>query len=212
MATLWKRVAEPRGNPPGSPHACRTRTPRMPAKTPLAGDKMDAPAVCAVPFRPYCGGVVTRTRNVSEYMLLLALCLVAFCYNNAPFRSVPGYIGRRRFVKVSLFHSSSYNRSPSPSRYGILYGYSKFIYEYRRIFVVVIYRYNSTLCGCDLSSYITLESPRSKSHRPRLQHKFSPDCYLLAVYNSGLLFSHGQPSQQLLSSCSHVTLNFDLCP
>jgi len=23
----------------------------------------------AVPFRPYCGGVVTRTRNVSEYML-----------------------------------------------------------------------------------------------------------------------------------------------
>jgi len=49
----------------------------MPAKTPLAGDKMDAPAaVCAVPFRPYCGGVVTRTRNVSEYMLVIALCLV----------------------------------------------------------------------------------------------------------------------------------------
>ena len=49
---------------------------RMPAKTPLAGDKIDAPAACAVPFRPYCGGVVTRTRNVSEYMLVLALCLV----------------------------------------------------------------------------------------------------------------------------------------
>jgi len=30
----------------------------------------------AVPFRPYCGGFVTRTRNVSEYMLVLALCLV----------------------------------------------------------------------------------------------------------------------------------------
>ena len=49
----------------------------MPAKTPLAGDKMDAPAACAVPFRPYSGGVVTRTRNVSEYMVVLALCLVA---------------------------------------------------------------------------------------------------------------------------------------
>ena len=30
----------------------------------------------AVLFRPYCGGVVTRTRNASEYMLVLALCLV----------------------------------------------------------------------------------------------------------------------------------------
>jgi len=37
-----------------TPHALR-----MPAKTPLAGDKMDAPAACAIPFRPYCGGVVT---------------------------------------------------------------------------------------------------------------------------------------------------------
>ena len=30
----------------------------------------------AVPFRPYCAGVATRTRNVSEYILVLALCLV----------------------------------------------------------------------------------------------------------------------------------------
>ena len=59
-----------------TPHACRTRTLRMPAKTPLAGDNMDASAACAVPFCPYCGGVVTRARNVSEYMLVLALCLV----------------------------------------------------------------------------------------------------------------------------------------
>jgi len=59
-----------------TPHACRTRTLRMPAKTPLAGDKIDAPAACAVPFRLYCGGVVTRTRNVSVYMLVLAVCLV----------------------------------------------------------------------------------------------------------------------------------------
>ena len=55
-----------------TPHACRTRILRMPAKTPLAGDNIEAP----VPFRPYCGGVVTRTRNVSEYMLVLAVCLV----------------------------------------------------------------------------------------------------------------------------------------
>ena len=33
----------------------------------------------AVPFRPYCVGVATRTRNVSEYMLVLALCLVHSC-------------------------------------------------------------------------------------------------------------------------------------
>ena len=62
-----------------TPHAlCHAL--RMPAKTPLAGDKIDAPAACAVPFRPYCGGVVTRTRNVSEYMLVLALCLVSLSH------------------------------------------------------------------------------------------------------------------------------------
>jgi len=81
MATLWKCVAEPSGNPPGPPHACHARTLHLPAKTLLAGDKMDAPA--AVPFRPYCRGVVTRTRNVSEYMLVLALCLVNVLQPNA---------------------------------------------------------------------------------------------------------------------------------
>ena len=75
MATLWKCVAVPSGNPPGPPHAAR-----MPHTT-HAGedsprDKMDAPAACAVPLRPHCGGVLTRTRNVSEYMLVLYLCLV----------------------------------------------------------------------------------------------------------------------------------------
>jgi len=57
------------------PHALR-----MLAKTPLAGDKVDMPAACAVPFHPYCGGVVMRTQNVSEYMLMLilALCLVLY--------------------------------------------------------------------------------------------------------------------------------------
>jgi len=61
-----------------TPHALR-----MPAKTPITSDKIDAPAACAMlsATRPFhfvhtAGGVVTRTRNVSEYMLVLALCLV----------------------------------------------------------------------------------------------------------------------------------------
>jgi len=33
----------------------------------------------AVTFRLYCGDVVTRTRNVSECMLVLAVCLVVPC-------------------------------------------------------------------------------------------------------------------------------------
>jgi len=40
MATLWKCVAEPSGNPPGPAHAART----MHART---SDKIDAPAACA---------------------------------------------------------------------------------------------------------------------------------------------------------------------
>ena len=64
-----------------TPHALR-----MPAKTPLTSNKIDAPAVCATlsattPFHfvHTAGDVVTRTRNVSEYMLVLALCLVKQC-------------------------------------------------------------------------------------------------------------------------------------
>jgi len=58
------------------PHECHIGTLRMLVKTPLAGDKINVPPACAVPFRPYCGGVVTRTPNVSKYMLVLTLCLV----------------------------------------------------------------------------------------------------------------------------------------
>jgi len=61
-----KCVAEPSGNPPGPPHALRTHAPAI--KSPACNE--------AVPFRLYCGDVVTRTRNVSEYMLVLAVCLV----------------------------------------------------------------------------------------------------------------------------------------
>jgi len=52
-----------------TPHACRTRTLRMPAKTPLAGNNIDVPAACAVPFRPYCG-VLQRERE-----MLVSTCL-----------------------------------------------------------------------------------------------------------------------------------------
>ena len=38
----------------------------------------------AVPFRPYCPGVATRTQNVSEYMLILALCLVTSASSGLP--------------------------------------------------------------------------------------------------------------------------------
>jgi len=63
------------------------RTPHalcMPAKTPLTSDKIDARAACptlsAMTLFHFvhtagCCNVVTRTQNVSEYMLVLALCL-----------------------------------------------------------------------------------------------------------------------------------------
>jgi len=58
-------------------HGRAQRCMQRAAKTPLTGDKIDEAAACAVPFHPYCGGVVTRTRNVSDYMPVLALCLVS---------------------------------------------------------------------------------------------------------------------------------------
>ena len=62
VALLWQHYGNAWQNPAVirqahcTPHACRTRTLRMPAKTPLAGDKIDATAACAVPFRPHCEG------------------------------------------------------------------------------------------------------------------------------------------------------------
>ena len=88
MATLWQCMAEPSGNPPGLLHAARrTHYACRRRLTPLASDNIYAPAAYAVPFRPYCGAVVTRTRNVSEYMLVLALCLVFHCKHTKPFPS-----------------------------------------------------------------------------------------------------------------------------
>jgi len=80
VALLWQHY----GNAWQSPalilqaHRTQCHALRMPAKTPLAGDKIDTPTVCAIPFRPYYRGVAMQTRNISEYMLVLALCLVYY--------------------------------------------------------------------------------------------------------------------------------------
>jgi len=61
VALLWQHYGNAWQSPAvirqahRTPHALQMRA----AKTPLAGHKIDAPAACAVPFRPYCGGVVT---------------------------------------------------------------------------------------------------------------------------------------------------------
>ena len=73
---FWKCVAEPSGNPPGPPHAARTTHAHAPAIKSMRLLLCDVMCNEAVPFRPYCAGVATRTRNVSEYMLVLTLCLV----------------------------------------------------------------------------------------------------------------------------------------
>ena len=56
--TMEIRGSAHSGNPSGPPHAARTTHAcgmRRAAKTPLTGDKINEPAACAVPFRPYCG-------------------------------------------------------------------------------------------------------------------------------------------------------------
>ena len=81
-----------------TPHALR-----MPAKTPLTSDKIDAPAACATlsatrPFH-FVHTVVTRTRNVSECMLVLALCLVFIVRRN----TIRTVISQHKNNNVNLF-------------------------------------------------------------------------------------------------------------
>jgi len=66
VALLWQHYGNAWQSPAVICQAHRTlcHALRMPAKTPLAGDKIDVPAACAIPLRPYCGGIVTR--NVIE--------------------------------------------------------------------------------------------------------------------------------------------------
>jgi len=75
VALLWQHYGNAQQSPAVIRQAHRTQCHalQMPAKTPLAGNKIDVPGACAVPYRPHCGGVVMRTRNDSEYMLVFAL-------------------------------------------------------------------------------------------------------------------------------------------
>ena len=63
MATLWKCVAEPSGNPPGAAHAARTTHART-------SDKIDSRAACATlsatrPFHfVYTARVLQREREM----------------------------------------------------------------------------------------------------------------------------------------------------
>jgi len=59
-----------------TPHALRTYARTHQRQNRRACCVRDVICDEAVPFRPYCGGVITRTRNVSEYMLVLALPIV----------------------------------------------------------------------------------------------------------------------------------------
>jgi len=78
-------------------YACRRRLPSS-----ALGDNIDAPAACTVPFRPYCGGVVMRTRNVSEYMLVLALCLGFICDNWRSYNIWRHWFYHTAFVKHEI--------------------------------------------------------------------------------------------------------------
>jgi len=79
MATLWKCVAEPSGNPPGPPHAARSAT-HYACRRRLPSPAIKSTRLLRAPFRfVHTAGVVMRTRNVSEYMLVLAPCLVKIC-------------------------------------------------------------------------------------------------------------------------------------
>jgi len=55
VALLWQHYGNAWQSPAVIRQAHHMRTLRMPAKTPLASDKIDAHAVCPIPFRPYCG-------------------------------------------------------------------------------------------------------------------------------------------------------------
>ena len=68
MATLWKCVAEPSGNPPGPAHAARTHA--------RASDKIDAPAACATlsATRPFHFVHIARVLQ-REREMLASICL-----------------------------------------------------------------------------------------------------------------------------------------
>ena len=85
VALLWQHYVNAWQSPAvirqahRTPHACRTRTLRMAAKTPLAGDKIDAPAACATlsatrPFHfVHTAHVLQREREMLASTFLYSL-------------------------------------------------------------------------------------------------------------------------------------------
>ena len=73
-------MAEPSGNPPGPAHAARTTHALRRHAPTIKSTRLLRVRSYVQRGRSissiYCAGVATRTRNVSEYMLVLALCLV----------------------------------------------------------------------------------------------------------------------------------------
>jgi len=78
MATLWKCVAEPSGNPPGPPHAaCMQHTHTTHAGENSPRRQQNRRACCVSrSISSILRGCCNANTNVSEYMLVLALCLV----------------------------------------------------------------------------------------------------------------------------------------
>jgi len=115
VALLWQHYGNAWQSPAVSRQAHRTPHPlchalRMPATTPLASANI---AAFAVPSRPYCGGVVTRTRNVSEYMLVLAhVPSCVYCSSFLQLNRTPLLkIWRGEKCQISpIFHRSAVNR------------------------------------------------------------------------------------------------------
>jgi len=81
-ALLWQRYGNAWQSPAvirqaqRMPHALRMHAPAIKSMWRLG--VYDVICNETVPFCPYCAGVATRTRNVSEYMLVQSLCLVVF--------------------------------------------------------------------------------------------------------------------------------------
>jgi len=69
-------VAKPSGNPPGPPHATRSAT-HYACRRRLNSPAITPTRLLRAPFHFVHTAGVLRTRNVSEYMLVLALCLVS---------------------------------------------------------------------------------------------------------------------------------------
>ena len=110
-ALLWQLMemcGRDSGNPPGPAHAARTTHARKHAPAIKSMRLLLCDVICneAVPFR-----VATRTRNVSEYMLVLALCLVHLVAmdlrrNNVGLFTVHFRLIRRNDMAVMVYFST----------------------------------------------------------------------------------------------------------